>query len=131
MVLAVETFSNDSDRRDRNVLQGMTIGFLALHVWHGTRQGGGGWRTRHGGLWGAIRQFFVLNAKDPVLSAGMSDFLVVATLLGVKLVYELPAEERWTWKTRLLLPIYVLFPGLGALLFFIWLRPLRRSAVAR
>ncbi|EIU23589.1 hypothetical protein MA5S0921_2843 [Mycobacteroides abscessus 5S-0921] len=61
----------------------------------------------------------------------MSDFLVVATLLGVKLVYELPAEERWTWKTRLLLPIYVLFPGLGALLFFIWLRPLRRSAVAR
>lgn len=113
------------------ILRVLTLGFVALHIWHGVKQGGGGWNARHGGLWGAIKAFFVESARDPVLSAGASDFAVVATVLGVTLTRSLPEDERWTWRTKLLLAIYTLFPGLGALLFFSWLEPgARRRAGA-
>lgn len=119
--------------RARGLLTVTTVGFVGLHVFHARVQGGGGWRARHGGLLGAIWQFFRLSADDPVLSAGLSDFAVVATLFGMTLVFELPPGQRWTLRTKLWLVLYTLFPGLGALVFLLFLRPRRtgnRSTIA-
>jgi hypothetical protein len=116
------------DARVTRALQVATLGFVALHVWHATAQGGGGWRARHGGLLGAIRAFFVQSADDPVMSAGLSDFVVVAVVLGTTLVYELPPELRGTWRAKALLGIYAVFPGLGALLLVLWTRSVGRAA---
>jgi hypothetical protein len=70
---------------------------------------------------GAIWKFFVLSFKDPVLSAGLSDFAVVATLCATW-IYDLAPEERRRPRTIVWLVIYVLFPGLGALLYPLWIR---------
>lgn len=113
-----------------NALRVATLGFVALHVWHATTQGGGGWRERHGGLWGAIKQFFLLSADDPVLSAGLSDFAVVAVVFGTAVVYELPPEMRGSWRVKVWLVVYTVFPGLGALLYLVWLRPVGRPVAA-
>ena len=106
------------------------IALLALHLFHALFQGGGGWNRKHNGIFGAIWKFFELSISDPVLSAGLSDFAVIATLLGAWMYADLPEEERNRPRTYLWLLSYVLFPGLGALLYPLWIRKGHRPAIA-
>jgi hypothetical protein len=121
------TTLHSADRK-RQRLAAVTAAFLLLHAYHGLVQGGGGWNKKHHGLRGAIWQFFMLNAKDPVLSAGMSDFVVVAVMFAVWMVNDLPAGQRNSLRVKIWLVIYTLFPGLGALLYRLWLKPSTASA---
>lgn len=107
----------------RDALTALTVAFVGLHVYHALIQGGGGWRRRHGGLGGAIVAFFRQSADDPVMSAGFSDFAAVATMLGAWMLVELPPEDRRRPRTLAWLGLFVLFPGLGALLYPLWIRP--------
>jgi hypothetical protein len=107
----------------RRLLLAVLVVLLGFHLFHAAFQGGGGWWVAHGGILGAIWQFFVLSAQDPVLSAGLSDFVVVATLFGVWMYTDLAPEDRLRPRTFLWLLSYVVFPGLGALLYLLWLRP--------
>lgn len=99
------------------------VALLVLHVYHAFLQGGGGWNRRHGGLQGAIPRFFELSFRDPVLSAGLSDFGAVAAVLGYWMYTDIPPEQRRRPRTFVWLTIYTVFPGLGALLYPLWIRP--------
>jgi hypothetical protein len=112
---------------DKRGLKITLVALLALHFFHARVQGGGGWNTRHKGLLGAIWKFFDLSFKDPVLSAGLSDFAVVATLCGTWMYQDLPVQDRHRPRTYVWLTIFVLFPGLGALLYPLWIRPGARA----
>lgn len=99
---------------------------LGLHVFHAFAQGDGGWWSEHDGVFNAIWEFFDLSLDDPVLSAGLSDFAVVVVLFGVWMYTDLPPAERRRPRTFAWLASYVVFPGLGALLYLLWLRPTHR-----
>jgi hypothetical protein len=70
--------------------------------------------------------FFTMSMADPLLAAGLVDFMTVAGILAVWLIADLPRERRWGPKTWLWLVSYVVFPGLGMLLYFLWLYPEHR-----
>lgn len=101
---------------------------LILHLFHAFIQGGGGWRAKHDGLGGAIHRFFAMSFGDPVLSAGLSDFGAVVGMLGFWMYTDLAPNERRHPRTFIWLTIYILFPGLGALLYPLWIRPAHRLA---
>lgn len=78
------------------------------------------------GFWEAFPVFFTLSLGDPLLAAGLVDFMTVIGILLVWLITELPRERRWGARTYLWLVSYVVFPGLGLLLYFLWLYPQHR-----
>jgi hypothetical protein len=107
------------------------VALLGIHVFHALVQGNGGWRGEHGGLSGAILAFFRLSFRDPVLSAGLSDFAAVAGVLGFWMYADLPPQDRRRPRTFAWLALYTLFPGLGALLYPLWIHPGHRLATGR
>jgi hypothetical protein len=78
------------------------------------------------GVWEGFPNFFTLSLADPLLTAGLVDFMVVAVLAFWWMVSELPAEGRWGLKTWVWLVSYCVFPGLGFFLYFLWLNPEHR-----
>lgn len=100
--------------------------FIPIQVYATFIKGDGGFIGQHG-VFGAFPKFFELSTDDPVLLAGLVDFTVVAVILACWMVAELPTQTRWrspaTWVWLL---SYVVFPGLGALLYLVWLRPEHR-----
>ena len=73
------------------------------------------------GFFNAFPAFFTMSLADPLLAAGLVDFMTVIAILVVWLLAELPAATRWHAKTWLWLVSYIVFPGLGLLLYFLWL----------
>lgn len=74
--------------------------------------------------------FFTLSLADPLLCAGLVDFMTVVGILLVWLITELPEGSRWGAKTWIWLVAYTVFPGLGLLLYFLWLNPGHRFVKA-
>lgn len=74
----------------------------------------------------AFPAFFTMSLQDPLLAAGLVDFMTVIAILVVWLLAELPASDRWKPKTWIWLVSYIVFPGLGLLLYFMWLHPRHR-----
>ena len=103
--------------------------FIPLQVYATLFKGDGGFIGQHGVL-GAFPKFFELSTGDPVLLAGLVDFTVVSVILACWMAAELPAQTRWrSPSTWVWLVSYIIFPGLGALLYLIWLRPEHRLMV--
>lgn len=117
-----------ADERRRAGYTIAVVALLGFHVFHALIQGKGGWRREHGGLAGAVLGFFRLSFGDPVLSAGLSDFAAVAAVLGFWMYADLSAQERRRPRTFVWLALYTLFPGLGALLYPLWIHPDHRLA---
>src|SRR5690606_25470372 len=69
------------------------------------------------GFWQAFPEFFTMSWGDPLLAAGLSDFMMVIAIVLVWLLFDLPADRRWGGRTWLWLISYIVFPGLGLLLY--------------
>ena len=74
----------------------------------------------------AFPAFFAMSLQDPLLAAGLVDFMTVIGILVVWLIVELPKDGRWRPQTFVWLLAYIVFPGLGLLLYFLWLNPQHR-----
>ncbi len=96
--------------------------FLALQVWAVFLYPGGGIAARYS-LSEGFTEFFSMSLKDPLLAAGLIDFMTVASILVVWLVADLPAERRWKPATFVWLISFAVFPGLGLMLYLLWLNP--------
>ncbi len=99
------------------------IPFLVVQAW--LTLGPGGIFDVHG-YWQGFPNFFTMSVADPLLAAGLVDFMVVALLVLVWMLSELSAETRWGAKTWLWIFSFCVFPGLGFFLYFLWLNPQHR-----
>jgi hypothetical protein len=113
----------------RTALLLLLAAFLACQSYAAFVSGGGGWTTKYG-FFEAFPAFFALSAADPVMLAGLIDFMVLATLVAIWMISELPRETRWSGRTWIWLLSYFVYPGLGAMLFFLWLHPRHRFMLA-
>jgi hypothetical protein len=82
----------------------------------------GGWLTKHG-LLGAIPAYVLLSTRDPILFAGMIDFMVMSTLVETWMLSQLPRHTRYRPRTLLWLLTFAAYPCLGVLVYFLWLHP--------
>ena len=96
--------------------------FLALQVWAVFFYLGGGVAGKYTFVEG-FTEFFAMSLEDPLLTAGLIDFMTVATILVVWLIADLPAARRWKPRTFVWLVSFIVFPGLGLLLYLLWLNP--------
>lgn len=83
------------------------------------------------GFLAAFPKFFELNWGDSLLMAGLTDFMAVILIAAVWMFSETPAERRWTAKFWGWLVSYIVFPGLGFLVFFLLLNPDHRFVARR
>lgn len=83
------------------------------------------------GFLDAFPTYFALNWGDPLLMAGITDFMTVVAIAIVWMISETPRERRWTPKFFVWLVAFAVFPGLGFLLFFLFLNPDHRFVAAR
>lgn len=112
-------------RRWRPALVVALIAFVAVQVFAAVAQGDGGWTGEYG-FPAALVDFFDLSLGDPLLTAGVTDFVVLIVAFGFWALADLPAATRWSGRTYAWLVAYGLFPGLGVLLYVLWLRPAAR-----
>lgn len=75
------------------------------------------------GFWNAFPKFFELNFGNGLLMAGLTDFMMVILIAAVWMIADTPKERRWTPKFFIWLVSYIVFPGLGFLVYFLYLNP--------
>ena len=115
---------NLSSRARRAILMLVLALFSAAQIYNTFIMDGG--IVGKYGFFEAFPAFFAISLADPLLAAGLVDFMTVSGILLVWLFEELPAADRWRPKTLIWLLSFIVFPGLGLLLYFLWLHPRHR-----
>ncbi len=78
------------------------------------------------GFLNAFPVYFELSFGDPLLSAGVVDFMVVIIIALLWMLHELREIKPSPAKLTIWIISYLVFPGLGFFLFFLWLYPSHR-----
>lgn len=99
----------------------LAIPFAALQAYW-TFAPGSGIMDRYGPV-GGFTEYFGLNWGNSLLMAGITDFMTVTLIAVVWMISETPKERRWTPKFIFWLICFSVFPGLGFLMFFLFLNP--------
>lgn len=68
-------------------------------------------------------KYFELNQGNSLLMAGLTDFMTTALIVAVWMYRDTPRERRWTPKFFVWLISYLVYPGLGCLVYFLVLNP--------
>lgn len=105
----------------RTILLLVLAGFAAAQTWTVFFHDGG--IVGKYGFLQAFPAFFSISLADPLLAAGLIDFMVVIALALWWMLSELPAAQRRSPRTALWIVSFCVFPGLGMLLYFLWLHP--------
>ena len=96
--------------------------FLALQIYAATAAAGGGWYSKYGAL-NAFTAYIDLSLADPIMFAGLVDFVTLGALAATLMISQLPKATRWSGATWGWLILFVIYPGLGTLVYFLWLNP--------
>ena len=75
------------------------------------------------GFWAAFPRYFALHVGNGLLMAGLTDFMMVILIAAVWMIVDTPAERRWKPRFFIWLASYIVFPGLGFLVYFLYLNP--------
>ena len=78
------------------------------------------------GFFDGFTQYFALNWGNSLLMAGITDFMTVVIISMVWMITETPVERRWKGKFWVWMVSFIVFPGLGFLMFFLFLNPDQR-----
>ena len=70
----------------------------------------------------SLDAFIDLSSSDPLLVAAMTDYHMLELIIGVWMVADLP-RPRWRPRTLVWLAAFLIYPGLGPILYFLWLHP--------
>lgn len=87
------------------------------------------WIPRYG--LDSLRAFLDLSSSNPLLVAAMTDYHVLELIIGVWMVADLPRSTRWRPRTFVWLAAFIIYPGLGPILYFLWLNPEHRLMTGR
>jgi hypothetical protein len=96
--------------------------FLALQTWASFVYLDGGIAGRYTFKEG-FTEFVNMSFADPLLTAGFIDFMTIALVFAIILVADIPRGQRMGWRTWVFLIAYIVFPGLGLLLYLLVLFP--------
>ena len=111
-----------SKSNKRSLLFAILAVFLLLQGWATLVQHGGGIAAKYTFIEG-FTEYFAMSLADPLMTAGLIDFMTVAAILVVWLIADLPAGQRLKPRTFVWIVSYIVFPGLGLLLYLLWLNP--------
>lgn len=78
----------------------------------------------------SLDAFIHLTTSDPLLVAAMTDYHLLELIIGVWMVADLP-RPRWRSRTFVWLAAFIIYPGLGPILYFVWLNPQHRLMTGR
>lgn len=106
----------------RGALIVLLVGFLVLQGYASGVAGNPGWIQKYGVI-GAFIAYIELSLADPIMLAGLIDFLTLGLLAATLMISQMPAAHRWRLSTWVWLIVFVIYPGLGAILYFLWLNP--------
>jgi len=98
----------------------MFIPFIVMQCWYTVAPGG---IIERYGFWEGFPKFVEISLQDPLLATGLIDFAVVALIAFIWLLHDLPANIRRHPRTIVWVASYLVFPGLGFFLYFLWLNP--------
>lgn len=87
------------------------------------------WIPRYG--LDSLHAFVDLSSSNPLLVAAMTDYHVLELIIGVWMVADLPRPTRWRPRTFVWLAAFITYPGLGPILYFLWLNPEHRLMTGR
>jgi hypothetical protein len=106
----------------RAMLFAILVIFLALQGW-ATFVAHGGGIAAHYSFKEGFTEYFRMSLADPLMTAGLIDFMTVALILGVFLIMDMAAVKRMGWRLVVFVIAFIIFPGLGLLLYLLWLHP--------
>ncbi|NRB40161.1 MAG: hypothetical protein HRU20_17135 [Pseudomonadales bacterium] len=75
------------------------------------------------GVLEALQKYFELHIGNSMLMAGLTDFMMVVIVALVWMIMDTPKERRWKPKFFIWLTSYLVIPGLGFLVYFLYLNP--------
>lgn len=75
------------------------------------------------GFFEAFPAYFSLHSGNGLLLAGLTDFMFMCVLNLLLMFRHLPARRRKAWPIALWLISFVVFPGLGLLVYCLYLNP--------
>ena len=75
------------------------------------------------GFWEAFPGYFALHKGNGLLLAGLTDFMMIALISAVWMISDTPPERRKSYKFVIWLCSFIVFPGLGFLVYFLYLNP--------
>jgi len=96
--------------------------FLALQTWAVIFYPGGGIAAKYTFAEG-FTEYVAMSLADPLLAAGLIDFMTINVILVVWLISDLPVARRWQPRTFAWLFSFAVFPALGLMLYLLWLNP--------
>ena len=96
----------------RSLLYTVLVVFLLLQGWAAVVQHGGGIAAKYSFVQG-FTEYFRMSLADPLLTAGLIDFMAVAAILVVWLFAELPVDRRFKPVTWVWLISYPYLSGTG------------------
>lgn len=79
----------------------------------------------------AFPKYFELNWGNSLQMAGVTDLVMISVIAWVWMYVDTPPERRWTPKFFVWLISYIVFPGLGFLVYFLVLNPDHRFVAGR
>ena len=82
----------------------------------------GGWLANPG-FWAAFPEYFRPLAYDGYLGTAIFDYIALIPVCLIWALSELPREQRTAPRTIIWSLVYLAAPGLGILLYFLWLQP--------
>lgn len=86
------------------------------------------WIPKYG--FDSLNAFIDLSSSDPLLVAAMTDYHMLELIIGVWMLADLP-RPRWRPRTFMWLTAFIIYPGLGPILYFLWLHPGHRLVTGR
>lgn len=75
------------------------------------------------GFWNGFPKYFELHQGNSLLMAGLTDFIMIELIAFIWMYTETPPERRWKPKFFVWIMSYIVFPGLGFLVYFLLLNP--------
>ena len=78
------------------------------------------------GFWNAFPEYFALHWGNGLLMAGLTDFMMVIIVSFLWMLTDTPKHLIRSWKFPVWVISYLIFPGLGFLVYFLLLNPQHR-----
>jgi hypothetical protein len=83
------------------------------------------------GFFEGFPAYFELHVGNSLLMAGLTDFVLISAISFIWMYSDTPRERLWKPKFFIWIISFIVFPGLGFLVYFLFLNPDHRFVAKR